>query len=170
MPIKGKAQKRRVVCWDACVFIRLIERRPESIEILDILHRQALEKKLYVVTSSLVMGEVFQWNIESDLDRAAQIIKVQDFFENPWIKRQVADMELFKRVGEIRGESTTKLELPDAVYLATALKSEVEELHTYDKDLLRCDGKFWFDRERTKGPLKICHPNVPEERLPLFDR
>jgi hypothetical protein len=57
------------------------------------------------------------------------------------------------------------LKPPDAAHLATALISNVDEMHTFDTKLLSLDGKL----DKADGTkLKICKPG-PFSSAPLLD-
>lgn len=50
----------------------------------------------------------------------------------------------------------------DAIHLATALLHEVDELHTYDEDMLR------FDRNLMGHNIRIRRPSTDQTSLPLL--
>ena len=59
-----------------------------------------------------------------------------------------------------------RLKPPDASHLASAIIANVDEMHTFDSDLLDLDGKV----QRTDGAdLKKCKPSMGGPPLPLLE-
>jgi predicted nucleic acid-binding protein len=151
--------------WDSCVFISAIERTPGRIQIIDSLREHASLGKVLIVTSSIIMTEVIKF-VPQGKTLEFEMQQISDYLENPWITRRVADNVITTKAGYIRRQFNLKL--ADAIHLATAWHYEVDQLHTYDTDLLKCNNKLSF--EKKKSPLKICHPEIPDTKdYPLFE-
>ena len=64
------------------------------------------------------------------------------------------------------GAAPPGLKPPDASHLASAIIANVDEMHTFDDDLLELDGKV----QRIDGTdLKICKPSMGGPALPLLE-
>jgi predicted nucleic acid-binding protein len=137
-----------------------------------------------VVTSSISSAEVIKvkdlekcdpGRVVEEEDEAkieADLAKIKDYLENPWITRRVVDAVIAERAGNLRRRF--KLKLPDAIHLATAWHYEVDQLQTYDPHLLRLTGLVTLDKKGTN--LKICHPELPpserslsQEQMSMFE-
>jgi len=86
-----------------------------------------------------------------------------------------AELRVFDLAGELRwfflrqhhANGTSKLSVPDAIHLATAIQNEVHSFYAFDKKVER---KFIdvlnLTRERNGHSLVICKPPVTRPRLP----
>ena len=115
-----------------------------------------------IFTSALALVEV---NKHPDKDPKVGADKLKDFFENDYIVPVAMD----RRVGELGRELMQRrfpgLKPPDASHLASAIIANVDEMHTFDSDLLDLDGKV----QRLDGTdLKICKPSMGGLPLPLL--
>lgn len=135
------------VCWDACVFISLLNggvgRSPDEIsgmrEVIDLADRRGAT----IITSSLVESEVLEIVPESEV-RA----RLEALFQRPNIVQVAASTEVMRRAGALRTAAAAakrKLKTPDAIFIATALLNSADALHSFDRDLLKLNGLALVD-------------------------
>jgi predicted nucleic acid-binding protein len=147
------------VYWDTCLFIDLLQRTPERIEILSEYIAEAQKGKLCLVTSAFTLAEVVK--VGRALPEEDERI-IRDFFENPYILIQQLD----RAVAEIaRGivRSHSHIKPPDAVHIASAVVAEAPTLLTYDREHL-------IPKSELIGspPLKIEEPQRLQIQRNLF--
>lgn len=156
---------KRKLYWDACVFIALLtnEERPgdEMARLMEVVE-MADREEVIIVTSVMTNTEVL------DDDESGTFVRGQLdlLFKRPNFVRAALTSQISTLGGELR-EGVKKLgqnlKTPDATHLATALTHRVHELHTFDPDLLRYNGK-----EVARG-LRICAPRGRDQtELDLF--
>jgi predicted nucleic acid-binding protein len=164
------ANSPRRVYWDACTWIALIQRErirgPDGrVEdrgaLCRVVLNQALAGDAEIATSSFSLVEV----CKNPTLRNEKEDKIADFFENDYVLL----VNLDKRVGILARRLMTaglaKLKPADASHLASAAISAAEEMHTFDEDLLRLDGRV----DKPDGTkLKICKPSPGGPPLPLL--
>jgi len=85
---------------------------------------------------------------------AEQAEEVQSFFEHEWIAVVTVDRPIAERARELVWNHRVKPK--DAIHVATALDSGVEQFDTYDGPLTDLTGKIG------KPALIIGKPNLPE--------
>jgi predicted nucleic acid-binding protein len=119
----------------------------------------AKKGQIEIVTSFFTQTEVFKPGADSG--------KLEAFFENDYILRTNVDKFVSEKAQSIMGSRFGKgLKPPDATHLASAIVSNAEEMHTFDTDLLKLDGKI----AKTDGTfLKICKPDAGGSPAPLLD-
>jgi predicted nucleic acid-binding protein len=158
------------VCWDACTWIALIQKeriRDASDKVIE--DRYALCRSVIdlaekgsveIATSGLCLVEV---NKESKDTSRDQIVT---FFENDYILLVPLDKVVGTHARDLMFAAYPGLKPPDASHLATALVSNSDELHTFDRRLLGLDGRL----TKLDGTvLKICKPAFGGRELPLLD-
>ena len=158
MPSKSPSEK--LVYWDSDVILNYLDPNtdPSIILTLETLLDCSDNKSLpfRIITSTLTIAEV-----------AFSAKEKLDFKEDPadwaaiqriWNDGAVHLVEFYRQIAEeARGivrDSRFKqyaLKPKDSIHAATAKLLEVDEMHTFDKDLLACSGKFGFT---------IAHPNL----------
>jgi len=120
----------------------------------------AVKGDVEIVVSGLCLVEV---NKPSKDIQRNQIV---DYFENDYILIVPLDKAVAVRARDLMFAETPALKPPDASHLATALVSNADEFHTFDKDLLDLDGRL----TKLDGTvLKICKPGMGGEKLPLLE-
>jgi predicted nucleic acid-binding protein len=148
------------VYWDACCFLGKIQREKDRISELDHLTKEAENKKLLIVTSTLTITEVLYGDLGKG-DSPEGIKKARAYFEHPWIVLRAVDRRTSELAADIR-IAHPSLKIPDAIHVATALRWEVKYLHTYDDThLLKKNGLIGTP------PLEIIKPRTLEDH-PLF--
>ena len=156
----------RRVYWDSCVFIGLIMREADKHAACLSVWREAEAGDTVILTSFFTWGEVFK----AKCDGASKPLSIEGDKE---IERLLAQPHIEAAVvDEAIGIATRRLmrahpeckKPSDGIHLATALRLNVDEMHTYDgSDLLKLDGKLTC---ANGSRLKIC---VPYGTPTLFD-
>ena len=102
------------------------------------------------------MAEVVKESCDSPNSKLSKTdaAKIRDFFENDFVTIRNVDRLIAERAGEFVREHNLKP--PDAIHAATALSFKCDCLHTYDKKLLRLDGKIGWPTLSIKAP---SHPD-----------
>lgn len=155
--------KKPVHYWDSVVWLGILKKEENKVDVCIQLLNKAERGEMKIVASSITLTEVVHLTgfqrltpqIESD---------IQSFFEHSYIAIRAVD----RRTAELARELVwryheQKLRPKDAIHAATASLANVDELNTYDDDLLSLDGKI---RCADGKPLRILKPFV--EQLPLF--
>jgi predicted nucleic acid-binding protein len=165
------ATSPRRVYWDACAWIALIQK--EKIALSDkliedrfMMCRTVIEAakrgSIEILTSTLSLAEVCR----DPAIKGQKPEAVADYFENDYILLVNVD----RRVGEYARVLMTSgvggLKPADAIHVATAAISGVEEMHSFDGKLLGFDG-LMDKADGTK--LKICKPDPGSPPAPLLD-
>lgn len=165
------AASPRRIYWDACVWIALIQREKipiagGSIEDRDTMCRSVVEaaKKgtIEILTSTLCLAEV----CKNPSIRATRSDLIADYFESDYILLVNLDRSVGERARALMTSGFAGLKPPDAIHLATAAVSGVEEMHTFDGDLLALNGAVGKS-DGTK--LKICKPDPGGPPAPLLE-
>lgn len=135
------------VCWDACAWIALIQKekiRDDHGTVTEdretackVVLDEAKSGNLEIVTSSLCLVEV----CKNTQVRGEGEDKIASFFENDYILMMDLDTFVGERARDLMLAGLPGLKPPDAIHLATAALSNAEELHTFDRKLLRLDGR-----------------------------
>ncbi len=157
--------KPRRIYWDSCIFISHItdEKRNNPAEISGIndVVKDVDSNKIILITSVVSRVEVLR-DLGKERDKFINVLK------SPNIQEIEVSKSIAQMAGDIRHQfqeaSICKLNTPDAIYLATALYSKVDEFHTFDGEgeqpgLINLDG-----HEVLKG-LKITRPHSKQPTL-----
>jgi len=115
----------------------------------------ARQGDLELYTSALTLIEVFKVPMTPSEEAAER--EIARYFSNRWIRKQNLDWYVAVEVRNVE-RRFPHLDGRDAIHLGTAVYLGVEHLHTYDGDLLQCDGQV--------SNLKIAEP-VPFGTIPM---
>jgi predicted nucleic acid-binding protein len=157
------------VYWDACSWIALIQKEKiyenGKLEDREMLCRAVVEaakqNKLEIVTSAFCLAEVCK---NKDV-RDQSPDKIAAFFENDYLLLVALDTFVGVRARELMLGGYAGLKPPDACHVATAVISNVDEMHTFDGALLKLDEKI----DKADGTkLRIFKPRT-EGSAPLFE-
>lgn len=144
--------------WDADAFLGWLRAEPDKEEGCRAVIAEAQADKLKIVTSTLTLAEVL-WLKGNAPIPAADREKVRSFFRHRWIALVQLDRSTAELAQEVVWEHGVRPK--DAVHVATALKTQVEQLDTFDRALQRKSG------EVGTPPLKIGPPGIEGQ---LFTR
>jgi predicted nucleic acid-binding protein len=142
-------------CWDTSIFLAWFKNEPISETpgmraVID----EITSKRAILVVPVTVYTEILEHHNSPDVMKA-----FRDFLKRSNIQVVNITMGLAEKAESIRtkGErerKARKIKTPDALYLACAIKAEVDMLHSADKDMLQLNGHATVDG------LKICHPRT----------
>ncbi|BAK43390.1 PIN domain-containing protein [Eggerthella sp. YY7918] len=151
------------VYWDACCFIDYLEGNERGRQVRGVLEK-AQNGELVIVTSVLSLIEVLGDKDASEKERQ----KIKEAMR-PQCGIQLVDLtrHLAESAREFVWQYSYHKHSKDAVHLATALYvtkyQTIDEIHSFDNDLLKLDGRVG---------IRIVQPsleNYPESPKPLFD-
>ena len=140
MPIENN--HHRVVYWDACCFVSLIEGTPDRLPVLEAVAEDAERGSLQIYTSVLSVAEV----AFATAEKAARVLDpaVEETIERLW--RPASPFRLVEvfpaltvRARRLIRASVSDggaiLKPADAIHLAAAERAGAAVLHTYDRKL-----------------------------------
>ena len=135
------------ICWETSCFIARLNEEPERVDVCTAILESAKKGEVTLYTSYMTMCE---WaKIKGEYASEAED-KIVEFLRNPYINLVTIDLAVCRITRDLVRRH--KLDVRDAVHLATAIKLKVDALHTYDDDLLALNGKI------PDINLVICEP------------
>ena len=121
--------------------------------------------EIQIITSFFTFAEVFKAKCEQAAKPLSQEgeDQIASFFSSERITPRVVDRQIAEASRQLMRRHPECKKPTDAIHLATALRMNVDEMHTYDgSDLLLLDNKV----ARSDGEmLKICRPYVTQPDL-----
>lgn len=156
--------------WDSCAWLGFLNGEPDKKRELEIVYGGARRGHYELWTSTLSMVEVRRLENEKHapkpLDDANNKI-IGDLFWQPFVKPIPLAQDIAEDARVLFRTTPGLGKFQDAIHLASALKWNIEVMHTYDNDdLLHLDGKLSC---KNGSPLQICYPDETTEG-PLFSR
>ncbi len=148
------------VYWDSCVFIALIQEEPGRIEHCRSVMQAATDGKLVIMTSALTIAEVIRGGGEPPIDQERDE-EIAAFFRNEYFLIVNVDRLVAERARIMA--RLHSLHVRDSIHIASALLSDVNVMHTYDKRLLGLNGRF------DNPPMAILEPSN-KGQMALFSR
>jgi len=126
------------ICWETSCFIARFNEEPARVDVCKAILESAKKGELTLYTSYITMCE---WaKIKGEYASEAED-KIAEFLRNPWIHLVTIDFAISRITRDLVRRH--KLNVRDAIHLATAIHLKVDTLHTYDsKDLLTLNGKI----------------------------
>jgi len=161
--------------WDACAWIALIQQEPVRFDSLSYVIEQAKNGNVELWTSNFTLAEVYKRPCgdeqKSLLPQQDQVF--EDFIIQTFVQRVQVDFDVGVLARRLLRTYPTIQKPQDGIHLATALLSNVDELHTFDRENLlalnekieRKDGK----KLRIYHPPKRPAPPAPKP-LPLWEK
>lgn len=143
--------------WDSDCFLAWLQNEAGKATDCAPVIREAEAGKLIIVTSALTIAEVLYLRHHTPIPKD-QAEQVRRFFEHEWIVISELDRTLAENARELVWDHGIKPK--DAIHVASALDAGVDQLDTFDGDLMK--------KSEAVGnpPLKIGRPNLPQT---LFD-
>jgi len=146
---------------------------PTRVQNCEFIIEEARKGRIQIWTSSLTHAEAFKTKCGED-QRGIQEAKdkaFEDYLGQDFVYQVSLDHDVGSLARLLLRKHCPPLKKPnDAIHLATAIISNVDELHTYDHDdLLKLDGKI---KRRDGEILTICNvPNPPSgtQQIKLLD-
>jgi predicted nucleic acid-binding protein len=149
----------RRVYWDSCVFIGLLTGDPTLFAACEEIWEEGKRGDTIICTSFWTYAEVFKVKCEVQKPLAeANDKRIEVMLAQRWLRTAVVDERIGTLARRLLRMHTECSKPSDGIHLATAIRLNVDEMHTFDKnDLLKLDGKVL----REDGvPLVICKPKV----------
>jgi predicted nucleic acid-binding protein len=159
------------VYWDACAWIAYIAEETNvpvgngqfenRFRMCDAILKAASRGKFEIVTSCFTLAEV----CKLDAVKRSPVDNLPAFFERSYILTVPVDFAIGRHAQNMQTSGLIKLKPPDAVHLASALRANVDQINTFDHEILKLNGTL----ERRDGtPMKIIKPGLDPSALPLF--
>lgn len=139
------------IYFDACVFLAYVSDEAGRAPVIELIFEQSEAGKLDIVTSTASIAEVTHVLGEQEADKLDPDIegKLDDMFNDAKTVVLAEFSSLVARdartlIRESLVSAVNTLKPMDAIHLATAQRLRVQEFCTYDKKLLRHNGRFSF--------------------------
>jgi predicted nucleic acid-binding protein len=138
--------------WDACTFLGWLSEEPDKVdECRGVIH-QAEAGNVLIVTSSLTLVEVIKLKGEKSLAEEYEPT-IREFFKHAWIVVRQLDRFIAEDARQFVWRHG--FDPKDSVHVATALRSGVKRLDTFDDELISRSGLV--------GDLVIGRPHLDEQ-------
>jgi predicted nucleic acid-binding protein len=146
----------KTVYWDACVFHALFGKEAGRVETCLRIEKAAKDGHLEIYTSTATFVECV-W-IKGNPDKLSKEHEeiIQKYFLHKYIRAINCDRQIAEAARNLIWDFP-HLKPKDAIHAATAIAHQVDELHTFDDDLLKLSLQIGLP------PLKICHPEIEEK-------
>ena len=150
------------VAWDTCVVIEAIQGKnpehPDRWGKIEPYLTDARGGKCQIIVSEIVIAETKKLK-DSKSSEPEQIEMISRWFMNPFIVRRAVHQGISELAAQIGRQYSIK-RAADAIIVATTLRDELSELHTFDEKLLI------LDEQIGSPPLRIRTPDHPQRPLP----
>ncbi len=157
--------KRRVY-WDSCAFLGLINGEAAKQAACRSVWNDAEKGYTEIYTSFFTFAEVYKAKCEGKAKPlvAAEEAKVVQFLQQEFIIGILVDEAIGIAARTLMRQYTECKKPSDAIHLASALRLNVDEMHTYDgSDLLKLSRKVHC---QNGDPLMICPPSSEPKTTP----
>jgi len=152
---------KRKLYWDSCAFLGLINNEAAKHAQCKAVWEQAVRGDAEIYTTFFAFAEVYKAKCEGGRKPllASEEDRVVQFLNQEFVLGVVVDETIGTAARRLMRQYVQCKKPSDAIHLATALRMNVDEMHTYDgSDLLSLDGQV---RRQDGALLRICVPNVP---------
>jgi predicted nucleic acid-binding protein len=148
------------IYWDACVWIALIKQETVTLKNGTVEKRYARCRELIsmaekgtieIVTSAFTIAEV----CKSSEVKNSGVDNLPTFFDKSYMLLVPVDKTVGVKAQTMQTSGIAGLKPPDAIHLASAHRANVDEMHSYDSDLLNLNGKITGQDGK---PMRICKP------------
>ncbi len=136
------------ICWETSCFSARFNEEPGRVEVCKAILEAAKKGEIELYTSFITVCE---WaKIKGEYASEAEDT-IAEFLRNPYIRLVAIDWSISRITRDL--VRRYKLNVRDAIHLATAIKLKVDALHTYDADhLIALAGKI------PEVNIVICEP------------
>lgn len=160
--------KPQKIYWDTCAFIGLLNGEPDKKRELEIVYGAARQGDFEIWTSTLSMVECRRLGTEEHVQKPLNKDndkKISDLFMQSFIKPIPMAVDIAENARTLWRDTVGLGKYQDAVHLASALRWNIQTMHTYDNDdLLHLSEKL---RCQNDALLVICYPDHTTDG-PLF--
>jgi predicted nucleic acid-binding protein len=125
------ANEPKRIYWDSCVFIDALRKTSARWPKIQELENQAKSGKLIIFTSTLAIAEVVKLKEHGELTEAERHL-ISGYFRNKFVRVVPVDRVIAKSAADI--VRVHSLKPPDAIHVATAIRTVCCVLFTYDGD------------------------------------
>jgi predicted nucleic acid-binding protein len=147
----------KTVYWDACVFHALFGKEPGREEVCVRIEKSARDGVVQIYTSTATFVECVWIKGQPDKLSKEHEAVIQRYFMHKFIRAISCDRQIAESARNLIWQFP-HLKPKDAIHVASAISQQIGELHSYDDDLLKLDGKI--------NGLKICEPHFEETPEP----
>ena len=154
-------KKRLRVYWDSSCFIAWLKPEPARMHLCKEVLKAAAAGELEIVTSAISLAEVVRPDKSIAQFTAADEEKIKRFFKRTYFV--IAPTDRITAEGARAFMWKHGLRFRDAIHMATAIRVKIPELHTFDGDFLKLNGKLG-----ASAPA-ITEPHMLQAELP-FDQ
>lgn len=149
----------KIICWDTNCFLALFNKEQDRVDICNAIVEDAKKGKIKLYTSFLTICECVK--IKDEYASEAEII-IADFFKHRYIIPVAIDDKVSRITRSLVREQ--KLDVKDAIHLATAISIKADVLQTWDgDDLLKLNGKIPNIKTQIAKPILEFQITLQEE-------
>ena len=156
------------VYWDACVWIAIVneERAVPQGDNKPVENRfsmcksfieRATDGEFEIIVSAFILAEI----CKSPKAKSENQSKLPTFLDHNFILMVPVDKDIGLKAQNLQLSGLYGLKPADAIHIASAQRANVTEIHSFDADFLRLDGRITANNGK---PIKICKPG---EGIPL---
>lgn len=141
--------------WDSDAFLGHFNGEPDKATACESVIEAAEAGRILIVTSALTLAEVLYVKGTKRMTPEKRE-KISGFFKQPYISVQNVTRKIAEMARDLYWDHGVRPK--DAIHVATALTYRLPELNTFDKNLLKLDGKIG------DPALKIRIPHEPGQK------
>lgn len=159
----------RLVYWDACVFLNLLNQPKGVPNVFRSIWEEGELGKTEIVTSTFTFAEVIRAKCEGPAKPflEQQEREIDELLSQPWVRLWLLDPRTGLSARRLIRTHPQCKKPADGVHLATALAANVDEMHTTDEDdLIPLNGRVL---KANGQALIICLPSVIVPAKPMPD-
>ena len=149
----------KIICWDTNCFLALFNREQDRVDICNAVVEAAKKGEIKLYTSFLTICECAK--IRDEYASEAETI-ITGFFKHRYIIPVAIDDKVSRITRSLVREH--KLDVKDAIHLATAISIKADVLQTWDgDDLLKLNGKIPNIKTQIAKPMLEFQTILQEE-------
>ena len=143
--------------WDSDCFLGWLREEPDKVEECREVLKEAEAGRILLVISALTLTEVIKLRGKPPIGKE-QAGKIKEFFMQDFISVRNVTRFIAEMARELIWDNPS-LKPKDSIHVATALRSKVPLLNTFDGDLIELNGQIG------NPPLRIERPSIPQTTL-----